>query len=89
MEWQTIDSAPKSTAVKTPHGWSVNAEYLLGFCPDESLNPKACLTVIWWEPKTPGANGKEGCWYGDGAMEVVPTHWQPLPTPPKQPDDGE
>jgi hypothetical protein len=77
--WQPIDTAPKSTS----EGGRIKAIYLLGFCPDEAISREACIDAIWWEPLTKGNDGKMGCWYGSGAMEVRPTHWQPLPQPPK------
>lgn len=74
--WQTMESAPKS---RVEEGGRIVGEYILGFCPDESwLDPKSCICVIWWEPLTDG-----GVWYGEGGFAVRPTHWQPLPEPPR------
>lgn len=72
--WRSMDSAPKSTLDE--HG-RVRGVFLLGFCPDEAVDPASCLSVIWWEPLTDG-----GVWYGQEAMTVRPTHWMPLPPPP-------
>lgn len=74
--WRSMDSAPKSTV--DDHG-RVRGVFLLGFCPDESVDPASCLSVIWWEPLTDG-----GVWYGQEAMTVRPTHWMPLPPPPPE-----
>jgi hypothetical protein len=74
--WRSMDSAPKSTLDE--HG-RVRGVFLLGFCPDEAVDPASCLSVIWWEPLTDG-----GVWYGQEAMTVRPTHWMPLPPPPPE-----
>ena len=79
-EWLPIKSAPKSTSVDSPHGKYVRGVYLLGYCPDESvIDPLGCIDAIWWEPNE---NNGKGCWYGAGGVEVRPTHWMPLPSPP-------
>lgn len=76
--WRPIATAPKSTVT----GSGVQGVYLLGFCPDESMSPEACIDVVWWEPLTASEDGTLGGWYGNGAMEVRPTHWMPLPEAP-------
>lgn len=66
-EWQPIETAPK------------DGTHILGF--DGSY----MTTVEWWEPshKTePGSwNLVQGCIRGYSEWE--PTHWMPLPEPPK------
>ena len=76
--WRPISEAPKSTSVDTPHGKLVSGIYLLGFCPEDALDPKARIDVIWWEPN----EGKSGQWFGGDALPKRPTHFLPLPPPP-------
>lgn len=74
--WRPIETAPKS---QVEEGGRIVGEYILGFCPDESvIDPKACICVIWWEPLTDG-----GVWFGEGGFAVRPTLWQPCPEPPR------
>jgi hypothetical protein len=84
MEWRTIDSAPKSVA----DGRYVDGIYILGYMPaDEIQEDPERVAVIWWEPLLIGKNGKRGKWVSDVYAcegEVRPTHWMPLPEPPKQ-----
>lgn len=82
-EWQPIETAPKSVA----DGQRVGGIYLLGYVPDSDVaDPSACIDIIWWEPLLPNKRGGRGKWcanaFGD-ACEVSPTHWMPLPEPPK------
>jgi hypothetical protein len=80
--WKDISTAPKSPV----KDGCVNGEYLLGYVPEDSLDPKACMTSIWWEPLTRCTIGKRrglmGTWLGEGSFEVEPTHWMELPEPP-------
>jgi hypothetical protein len=65
--WRPISTAPKEG-------------YLLGYCPGESKNPRACIIVIWWEEKY-------SRWHADFACEedgVKPTYWCYLPAPPSE-----
>lgn len=44
--------------------------------------------VLVWEPKLDKNiiaryNEKNGYWWSDGYFFVFPTHWMPLPEPPK------
>lgn len=78
-EWQRIETAPKSLA----NGSHIQGIYLLGFCPEEGVDPKGCIEIIWWEPLTESFSGELGCWFGASAWEMHPTHWMPLPTPPQ------
>lgn len=80
-EWQTIETAPKSTSEPTKGGGNiVRGIYLLTYCPDESFDPKSCICICWWEPHIDG-----GRWQGEGDYPLRPTHWMPLPEPPKCP----
>jgi len=89
-EWQSIESAPKSTSRPGPGGTHiVTGVYLLGLCPEDGATPESCIDVIWWEPH----EGKAGKWFGGDALPKRPTHWMPLPAPPsttlsKEPDNG-
>lgn len=76
--WEPIETAPKSTVDENGR---VQGVYLLGYCPDEAVDPASCLSVIWWEPLTDG-----GIWYGQEAIEVRPTMWRhiTLPEPPRE-----
>lgn len=74
--WQPIDTAPKSTH----EGEYVRGIYLLGYCPEEGIRPDACICVIWWEPLQNG-----GEWVNEAGASVRPTHWQPLPPAPEEP----
>lgn len=77
-DWQPITTAPKSTA----DGRHVNGIYLLGYCPELDMdNLYSAICIIWWEPHM---NKGKGMWYGEGGYEVHPTHWMPLPEPPKE-----
>ena len=76
-EWHPIETASKSTSKDVPGGKLVRGIYLLGFCPEEGASPESCIEVIWWEPNIDG-----GVWY-QGHHDVNPTHWMPLPEPPR------
>lgn len=71
-QWQTIETAPKSTA----EGRCVSGIYILGYCRD-SEGP--IVRVVWWEPLM---NNGKGLWVCDGSFKVHPTHWMPLPAAP-------
>lgn len=70
-------------------GSAVAGVYLLGFCfdPDLDFDPQACIDIVWWEPLLPNRAGGRGKWCRNNAgeaIEVSPTHWQPLPAAPTQ-----
>lgn len=76
-EWQPIETAPKDGTpilVSNPERAGVwiahyNAVYQSGFRPD---NPWACLMLnVRWHPNQ--------------RASMKPTHWMPLPAPPKEP----
>lgn len=80
--WLPIESAPRSVA----DGRRVEGTYLLGFVPSaEAVDRQMQVDVIWWEPLMSNKAGTRGKWcassFGD-AVEVEPTHWQPLPKAP-------
>lgn len=81
IDWNTMDSVPKSTSTPTPHGAHVQAVYILGFMPDEALEPEACVEVIWWEPHE--KNGL-GCWVSNIDEDIRPTMWARIPALPKE-----
>lgn len=81
--WQLINSAPKSVA----EGSTIRGVYLLGFVPaDTDIDPQTGVMAIWWEPLTRCTSGKRrglmGVWFGEGGLEVEPSHWMPLPLAP-------
>lgn len=71
MPWQSIESAPKN-------------EYILVFCPgaDEFTQIMICGFLVSESPDD------DGDWYELNAdtrpspLDVMPTHWMPLPDPP-------
>ena len=69
-EWRTMESAPKT-------GVDLIEKCVLGYCAGED-HPGDRMKVVWWEPKIKG-----GKWWSDADMECQPTHWLPLPRPPK------
>jgi hypothetical protein len=77
--WQPIETAPRSTSTVVASGTYVRGEYILSFCPDESaVDPMGCICVVWWEPHL-----SNGIWMGEAGEPVRPTHWRPLPLPPR------
>jgi hypothetical protein len=73
MEWQPIETAPKDGApiLASSHGpwhdWH-----------SAGLHP----TSVRWRVYHPNQKGKE-CWRDQRGNPVSPTHWMPLPPPPK------
>lgn len=88
-EWLPIESAPKSVA----DGRHVDGIFLLGFIPEDALvDSFARISVIWWEPLLRNSQGGRGKWVADCCdvtVEVKPTHWQPLPAPPRPTQESE
>lgn len=70
MEWQTIDSAPKD--------WTDIILYL----PDENDGTGSMGVVKgWYSMKDGGFDGWMS--YEANSGQCYPTHWMPLPEPPK------
>ena len=67
-EWQPIETAPKDG---TP---------IIAYRPTKPPHVEG----MYWA----GPGGEGGAWYwhydGDGPTSTPPTHWMPLPTPPKE-----
>lgn len=75
-EWKTIDSAPKDGTV------------VLLFCP-KSWDSEG-VRVGWWCTSPAEHNFDDSGWYDDESashdvsdLYGEPTHWMPLPEPPK------
>ena len=67
-QWQDISSAPK------------DGRSILGYVPEDTCKGNG-IGVIQYHP----AEGKDiGCWSTEAYYGADPTHWQPLPEPPKQ-----
>lgn len=82
--WQPIETAPKTDPT------TMIARPFLAFCPDENHGETTGderIRIVWWEPFR---DGGKGCWADDRDIAGVPrpTHWQPLPAPPGEADDG-
>ena len=78
MTWQPIETAPKDgTAILVWNGPNI------GF-----YTHKGDMGVaIWREQALPGKDRMRWCAQDccDGVTTYEPTHWMPLPDPPKQP----
>jgi hypothetical protein len=74
MEWQPIETAPKEEQ------WSNfgqhYAQRILAYCPDQ---PDVLRCRWWW------SNNGASNFIADGGRDCHPTHWMPLPSPPKEP----
>jgi hypothetical protein len=71
MEWQKIETAPKDG---TPF-LATDGRFF------EVLNqPPGCELGVWQQLK-PGTR----LWSGASVRHTDPTHWMPLPPPPKEP----
>lgn len=73
MEWQPIETAPKS------------AETVLAYFPDNERTKIALVFRPDWE----NAHASYRCPVDDCYYVKEPTHWMPLPAPPttKQPEE--
>ena len=70
-EWQPIETAPKEIEWGGDgHGYG---PYILAWPVFYEVT-----RVRWWQSKSGGKNFLE-----DGGNAVRPTHWMPLPDPPK------
>lgn len=66
--WQPIETAPRDG---TP---------LLGFVPSYYQGKGGICLLIWLK----NAREPDGHWYDGHAFKTDPTHWMPLPEPPKE-----
>lgn len=83
-EWQPIATAPKSIARREAY---VSGEAFHEFGPYILAYPVfgEVARVRWWQSSKYGTPGHErSCnFLEDGGNAVRPTHWMPLPEPPK------
>ncbi len=73
-EWQFIDAAPRE-----PDGYGM--QWLLGWNPEWN----GPLPILWFAYGWVTPDQAE-CTYGeagDGLYKILPTHWMPMPEPPK------
>ena len=71
MSWQPIATAPRDG---TP---------VLLFCPD-ATEPSTIIAAFWEFENDPDPPTWYEFWNDVApALDVVPTHWQPLPAPPE------
>lgn len=72
MEWQPIDTAPRGGKwILVYEGGAINTKY-------------SRCDVARWLPKGPYSDSKGPGWYNGAAVLLQPpTHWMPLPEPPK------
>lgn len=83
MEWQLIATADE---MKTPDTLGLTPNVILGFAPDETGETLPSGQGHWSPKKW---MDREPCWVSslDGDVPFVPaqpTHWMPLPKPPKE-----
>jgi hypothetical protein len=77
--WQPIETAPKTE----PHCAAVAV--ILGFAPDEEgFSPSTC-EGFWNPPLNRWCSTLDPTW----KHGPQPTHWMPLPDPPKEPKNEE
>lgn len=95
MKWQPIETAPRTTnenyfsrAFDDPNRAEVNVPILAWGKPffdvDQSLGDARMFVLYWstmhdkWIEQMQGMTDE-----GLSAYEIIPTHWMPLPEPPK------
>lgn len=91
MSWQPIETAPKDgTWVKLLIPYC-REKFTEDECTDEGYWDADVVNHAWgdrkidpeWRKLRP--SGRKGCWRfdgDDGAFDIQPTHWKPLPEPP-------
>ena len=72
-DWQPIETAPKGD------GETCFPRILLGFAPDEEHFSPETREGFWSHTLSRWASSLDPGW----ASSPQPTHWQPLPDPPK------
>jgi hypothetical protein len=91
MTWEPIETAPKD-------GTLILVCRMTPGYPDYDLGP----TIGWWEgPRVARGRGRRPGWFSESdefeppligqerwLLTFDPTHWQPLPAPPVEPEDG-
>ena len=85
--WKTIDTAPKdgSAVLVMRDNWPGTPDGRAAEC--DEINT---YVVAWWA----NASGTDGEWtcYMDAVLDpkcpIDPTHWMPLPLPPKSQEAG-
>ena len=76
MEWQLIETAPKDGTAVLVHRIS---------SPPRLCDETNTYVASWWATE----DGSDGCWVcfmdaiQDPECPIKPTHWRPLPAPPK------
>lgn len=77
-DWQPIETAPK------------DGTKILGFEPHPTITPKEptfrCVCMRWNDTKWRGHGRPTFAWVTaeSGSLVYDPTHWMPLPSPPKE-----
>ena len=69
MDWQPIETAPRDGT-------------LILVCTRGYQRIRSMMTTFWSEASAKRFGAKFG-WYHEGDGAITPTHWMPLPAPPK------